>query len=224
MFHILVVEDDKNLRRLMETVLTQNGYHVSCAADGQEALDLLESVYADLIISDIMMPNLDGYSLTRDLRDANYEIPVLMVTAKDSFEDKKKGFASGADDYMVKPINIDEMVLRVGAILRRSKISNEQRISIGDTELNYQTLTISRGGLSLTLPQKEFLLLFKLLSYPKQIFTRRQLMEEIWGPEANTDERTVDVHIKRLREKLHAFNEFEIITIRGIGYKTEIRQ
>lgn len=224
MFHILIVEDDKNLRRLMEAVLTQNGYHVVCAPDGQEALDLLESVYVDLIISDIMMPKLDGYSLARELRNANYEIPILMITAKETFEDKRKGFIAGADDYMVKPIHIDEMVLRVGAILRRSKISNEQRICIGETELNYQTLTIDKGSLSLTLPKKEFLLLFKLLSYPKQIFTRQQLMEEIWGPEAETDERTVDVHIKRLREKLHPFEEFEIVTIRGVGYKSEIKK
>jgi two-component system, OmpR family, response regulator len=223
MFHILIVEDDKNLRRLMDAVLTQNGYHVTCAADGQEALDLLESVFVDLIISDVMMPNMDGYSLVRELRGANYEIPILMVTAKEAFEDKRKGFLAGADDYMVKPINIDEMILRVGAILRRSKISNEQRICIGETELNYQTLTISKGSLSLTLPKKEFLLLFKLLSYPKQIFTRQQLMEEIWGPEADTDERTIDVHIKRLRGKLRNFEAFEIITIRGVGYKSEIK-
>ncbi len=224
MFHILVVEDDKNLRRLMEAVLTQNGYHVVCASDGQDALNLLESVYVDLIISDIMMPRLDGYSLTRELRNANYEIPILMITAKETYEDKREGFIAGADDYMVKPINIDEMVLRVGALLRRSKISNEQRICIGETELNYQTLTISKGNQCLTLPKKEFLLLFKLLSYPKQIFTRQQLMEEIWGPEAETDERTVDVHIKRLRDKLHSFEELEIVTIRGVGYKTEIKK
>lgn len=222
MFHILVVEDDKNLRRLMEAVLTQNGYHVVPASDGQEALDLLESIYVDLIISDIMMPKLDGYSLTRELRNANYEIPILMITAKETYEDKRKGFIAGADDYMVKPINIDEMVLRVGALLRRSKISNEQRICIGETELNYQTLTIHKDNQSLTLPKKEFLLLFKLLSYPRQIFTRQQLMEEIWGPEAETDERTVDVHIKRLRGKLHSFEGFAIVTIRGVGYKSEI--
>lgn len=224
MFHILIVEDDKNLRRLMEAVLTQNGYHVVPASDGQEALDLLESVYVDLIISDIMMPNMDGYTLTRELRDANYDIPVLMITAKETFEDKRKGFLSGADDYMVKPINIDEMILRVGAILRRSRISSEQRICIGEAELDYQSLTIRKGGLSRTLPKKEFHLLFKLLSYPKQIFTRQQLMEEIWGPEAETDERTVDVHIKRLRDKLHSFHEFDIVTIRVVGYKAEIRE
>lgn len=224
MFHIMIVEDDKNLRRLMEAVLIQNGYHVVPASDGQEALDLLESVYVDLIISDIMMPNMDGYTLTRELRDANYTIPVLLITAKETFEDKRKGFLSGADDYMVKPINIDEMILRVGAILRRSKISSEQRICIGEAELDYQSLTVSKGGLSLTLPKKEFHLLFKLLSYPKQIFTRQQLMEEIWGPEADTDERTIDVHIKRLRNRLHSFKEFEIVTIRGVGYKAEIRE
>ena len=224
MFHILIVEDDKNLRRLMEAVLTQNGYHVVPANDGQEALDLLESVYVDLIISDIMMPNMDGYTLTRELRDANYDIPVLLITAKETFEDKRKGFLSGADDYMVKPINIDEMILRVGAILRRSRISSEQRICIGETEVDYQSLTVSKNGLSLTLPKKEFYLLFKLLSYPKQIFTRQQLMEEIWGPEADSDERTIDVHIKRLRVKLHSFNEIDIVTIRGVGYKAEIRE
>jgi len=222
-FHILIVEDDKNLRRLMEAVLTQNGYHVVSAADGKEALDLLESIYVDLIISDIMMPNMDGYALTRELRDANYEIPVLMITAKETFEDKRRGFMAGADDYMVKPINIDEMVLRVGAILRRSKINSEQQISVGDAKLDYRALTVSRENECLTLPKKEFYLLFKLLSYPKQIFTRRQLMEEIWGPEADSDERTVDVHIKRLRERLRAFGEFEIVTIRGVGYKAEIK-
>lgn len=224
MFHILIVEDDKNLRRFMEVVLKQNGYQVSCASDGQEALDLLESIYVDLIISDIMMPNLDGYALARELRDANYSIPILMVTAKETFEDKRKGFIAGADDYMVKPINIDEMVLRVGAILRRSGISSDQKITIGTAELDYQSLTISRGNTSLSLPKKEFLLLFKLLSYPKQIFTRQQLMEEIWGPEAESDERTIDVHIKRIREKLRDFTEFEIVTIRGIGYRAEIKQ
>jgi len=224
MFHILVVEDDKKLRRLMETVLRQNGYRVTCAADGMDALKLLESVYVDLIISDIMMPNLDGYSLTKELRDANYEVPILMVTAKETFEDKRKGFSAGADDFMVKPINMDEMILRVGAILRRSKIANEQRIQIGEIVLDYPALSIYKGAQSLTLPRKEFYLLFKLLSYPRQIFTRQQLMDEIWGPEADTDERTVDVHIKRLREKLHRFSEFEIITIRGVGYKSEIKK
>lgn len=224
MFHIMIVEDDKNLRRLMEAVLTQNGYHAISASDGQEALDLLESTYVDLIISDVMMPNMDGYSLTRQLRDANYTIPVLMVTAKESLEDKRIGFLSGADDYMVKPINTDEMILRVGAILRRSRISSEQRICIGEAVLDYMSLTVSKGSISLTLPKKEFYLLFKLLSYPKQIFTRQQLMEEIWGPEADTDERTIDVHIKRIRDRLHSFQEFDIVTIRGVGYKAEIRE
>jgi DNA-binding response OmpR family regulator len=146
-----------------------------------------------------------------------------MITAKEAFEDKRRGFMAGADDYMVKPINIDEMVLRVGAILRRSKINSEQQISVGDAKLDYRALTVSRGNEYLTLPKKEFYLLFKLLSYPKQIFTRQQLMEEIWGPEADSDERTVDVHIKRLRERLHAYDEFEIVTIRGVGYKAEIK-
>ncbi len=223
MFHILIVEDDKNLKKLMETVLKQNGYLVVCASDGQGALELLESVYVDLIISDIMMPNLDGYSLTKELRDADYNIPILMITARETFEDKRKGFLSGADDYMVKPINMDEMVLRVGALLRRSQIVSEQRICLGEVELDYRSLTINKGNVSIPLPKKEFYLLYKLLSYPKQIFTRQQLMEEIWGPDSDTEERTVDVHIKRLRERLQSFYEFDIVTIRGIGYKAEVK-
>ncbi len=221
MFNILVVEDDKNLRKLMTTVLKQNGYNPLNAANGTEALDIMNTLHVDLIISDIMMPNMDGYALTDELRRANYNLPILMVTAKETFEDKKKGFFMGIDDYMVKPIDIDEMILRVAALLRRSNIINEHRLTIGAVELDYDALTVGRKGNSILLPKKEFYLLFKLLSYPKQIFTRQQLMDEIWGMDAETDERTVDVHIKRLREKFEDFEEFEIVTVRGLGYKAE---
>ncbi|QUH18608.1 response regulator transcription factor [Alkaliphilus sp. B6464] len=221
MVNILVVEDDKNLSKLMTAVLKQNGYNVLNAADGMQALDILDTSHVDLIISDIMMPNMDGYELTDQLRQSNYNLPILMVTAKESFEDKKKGFILGTDDYMVKPIDIDEMILRVAALLRRSRIINENRLTVGEVVLDYDALTINRGTDSIQLPKKEFYLLFKLLSYPKKIFTRQQLMNEIWGMDAEADERTVDVHIKRLREKLADFPEFDIVTVRGLGYKAE---
>lgn len=221
MFRILVVEDDKNLQRLMEAVLKQNGYQVLCAANGEEALELMDHHHIDLMISDIMMPEMDGYELTDSLRRADYQLPILMVTAKESMEDKKRGFMSGTDDYMVKPIDMDEMLLRVAALLRRARIMNEHRITIGKTVLDYDTLTVSRNGQQMTLPNKEFSLLFKLLSYPRQIFTRQQLMDEIWGLEAESDERTVDVHVKRLRERFSEWPDFQILTVRGLGYKAE---
>lgn len=221
MVNILVVEDDKNLQKLMMTVLKQNGYNVLTAKDGIEALKLLETSNVELIICDIMMPNMDGYELTEILRKSNYNMPILMATAKDTFDDKKKGFLMGTDDYMVKPIDIDEMLLRVTALLRRSRIINENHLTIGEVELDYNNLSITKKGETIILPKKEFYLLFKLLSYPKQTFTRQQLMDDIWGMDSEADERTVDVHIKRLREKLTGFEEFEIITVRGLGYKAE---
>ena len=222
MFHILVVEDDKNLRRLMATYLEREGYDVYHAEDGEAALRIMETTHIDLIISDIMMPNMDGYELTEELRRAEYTLPILMVTAKETFEDKKKGFLVGTDDYMVKPIDMDEMLLRVAALLRRANIANEHKLQIGDEiELDYDSLSVRVRGKIHELPKKEFYLLFKLLSYPKKIFTRQQLMDEIWGMDAEADERTVDVHIKRLREKFDDLDEFKIITIRGLGYKAE---
>ncbi|AKL96017.1 heme response regulator HssR [Clostridium aceticum] len=223
MVNILVVEDDKNLQKLMMAILKQQGYHVLNAKDGLEALGILDTTHIDLIISDIMMPNMDGYTLTDALRKSNYNLPILMITAKETLEDKKKGFLVGTDDYMVKPIDMDEMVLRVAALLRRSRIVNESRLIIGEIEFDYNTLTVNRKGNRRVLPKKEFYLLYKLLSYPKQIFTRQQLMDEIWGMEAETDERTVDVHIKRLREKFVDCSEFEIVTVRGLGYKAETK-
>lgn len=224
MVTILVVEDDKNLQKLMATVLKNNGYDVLVGKNGLEALDVIDKKHIDLMISDIMMPDMDGYELVESLRQANYNLPILFVTAKETFEDKKKGFNLGIDDYMVKPIDMDEMILRVEAILRRSKIMNENKLTVGEVVLDYDKLIVEKGKKSIELPKKEFDLLFKLLSYPQQIFTRRQLMDEIWGMDSETDERTVDVHIKRLRDKLEDFNEFEIITVRGLGYKVEIEK
>jgi len=221
MFHVLVVEDSKNIRKLIAARLEQEGYQVFQAEDGEKALQVLDIQQIDLIISDIMMPHMDGYELTRSLREANYNLPILMVTAKESFEDKEKGFLVGTDDYMVKPINMNEMALRVAALLRRAQISNDHKLSLGKVVLDYDTLTLTNKDEIYELPKKEFYLLFKLLSYPKQIFTRQQLMDEIWGMETDIDERTVDSHIKKLRKKFENIEEFKIITIRGLGYKVE---
>ena len=223
MFNILIVEDDKNIRKLMQTVLHQNGYNTFCASDGHEALGIFDKEHIDLMICDIMMPNMDGFELTDSLRSAKFNLPILMVTAKESFADKQKGFLVGTDDYMVKPIDVNEMVLRVQALLRRSKIVNDRKLEIGKVRINYDALAISREDDKQTLPQKEFYLLYKLLSYPDIIFTRLQLMDEIWGMDNESDDRTVDVHIKRLRERFHKYPEFEIVTVWGVGYKAEIK-
>ena len=220
MFSILVAEDDDSLRKLMCAALKQNGYMPYPAVDGEDALDVMERISVDLVISDIMMPRIDGYELVKQLRAARYEMPVLMVTAKDSFTDKQKGFMAGTDDYMVKPINIDEMILRVGALLRRAKMASDHALTVGSCTLNYDALTVTfEGKPPETIPNKEFMLLFKLLSYPNKIFTRRQLLDELWGLESEVDERTVDVHIKRLRERYTPNDDFDIVTVRGLGYK-----
>lgn len=219
MFNILVVDDNPDMRELFCTVLSDNGYNSIPAANGNQALTVMEKEYIDLIIADVMMPGMDGYELTKCLRDANYELPILMVTAKDQFVDIQMGFRTGADDYMVKPINVNELVLRVEALLRRAKISSEKRIVVGSTILDYDALTVTIHGEPKLLPQKEFYLLYKLLSYPNKIFTRQQLMDEIWGMFSETDERTVNTHINRLREKFADCNDFEIVTVRGLGYK-----
>ena len=221
MINILVVDDNDSIRKLMTTYLIRDGYNVLTASDGLVALDILDSEHIDLMIVDIMMPNMDGYTLTKELRTSKYNFPILMVTARESIEDKKKGFMVGTDDYMVKPIDFDEMLLRVTALLRRAKISNEHKIDVGDVTLDYETLSVTTKTEVFLLPKKEFYLLFKLLSYPKKIFTRQDLMDEIWGFDNETDERTVDVHIKRLREKFDILDEFKIITVRGLGYKVE---
>lgn len=219
MFNILVVEDNTDMQELLCTVLTDSGYHCFSASDGMGALEIMEEAYIDLIVADIMMPNMDGYELTRSLRDADYDLPILMVTAKDQFDDMQRGFRAGTDDYMIKPINVKELVLRVEALLRRAKISSEKKIVIGSTVLDYDALTVTLHGKESILPQKEFYLLYKLLSYPNKIFTRQQLMDEIWGMFSETDERTVNTHINRLRDKFSDCNDFEIVTVRGLGYK-----
>ncbi len=219
MFNILVVEDNLNTRKLMEDVLLDERYTPLLAANGQEALDILEHQHIDLMITDIMMPGMDGYTLTEQLRDAGYDFPILMATAKDTIKDKRKGFIVGTDDYMVKPIDEEELILRVKALLRRAKIVNERKVIVGKVTLNYDSLTVSRESERITLPQKEFMLLYKLLSYPDIIFTRMQLMDEIWGFDSQTDEHTVSVHIGRLRERFDTWPEFEIVTVRGLGYK-----
>ena len=219
MFHILVVEDNDNTRKLMQAVLSQNGYEPILARDGIEALEVLDRKHVDLIVLDIMMPRMDGYEFTETLRASGCELPILMVTAKEKPADKHKGFQIGTDDYMVKPVDEEEMLLRIAALLRRSRIVNEHRLEIGSTVLDYDSLTVNCGGRTLELPKKEFMLLFKLLSYQNKIFTRRQLMDEIWDMDSESDERTVDVHINRLRDHFRGNDDFEIVTVRGLGYK-----
>lgn len=224
MINILVVEDNEQLRKLMVIHLSRAGYNVFESGNGVEALKVLEDVAIHLIIADIMMPKMDGYELTGELRSAKITIPVLMVTAKETLEDKRKGFKTGADDYMVKPIDFEEMLLRVEALLRRSNLSGEHILAAGASALDSETLMVNTDTQSITLPQKEFYLLHMLLSYPKKIFTRQSLMDEIWGYESETDPRTVDVHIKRLREKFLNSEDFEIETVRGLGYKAVIKR
>ena len=219
MFRILGVEDDAELRELFRQVLGKNGYQAVGAADGVQALDALDNDYYDLIISDVMMPVMDGYELVRQLREAGITIPVLMITAKDGFDDMRTGFLSGTDDYMVKPVNVNEMVLRVGALLRRAQMIAERRQTLGRTVLECDSYTATRDGVSIALPQKEFLLLYKMASFPGTIFTRQQLMDEIWGYGSETDAHTVDVHIGRLRDRFRDNPDFRIVTMRGVGYK-----
>lgn len=219
MFKILIAEDDRELRQLFQHVLTKNGYAVTGVSNGEEAMDAIDAGYYDLIISDIMMLKMDGYQLVRALREAGLTIPVMMITAKDAFDDMRMGFLSGSDDYMVKPVNVNEMVLRVGALLRRAQLANERRQVIGNTVLECDSLSVHSGKETMTLPQKEFMLLYKMVSFPGRIFTRQQLMDDIWGYSSETDTHTVDVHIGRLRERFRDNPDFKIVTMRGVGYK-----
>jgi len=219
MFRILIAEDDSELQQLSGRVLTRIGFTAIGVNDGLEALQTLEHESIDLIVSDIMMPRMDGYRLVRALREGGSAIPVLMITARDGFSDMQSGFLAGADDYLVKPINVNELVLRIHALLRRAKMVAERRQIMGQTVFDFDSFTVRRNASETVLPQKEFLLLYKLVSSPSHIFTRQQLMDDIWGMDSQTEARTIDVHINRLRERFRENPDFEIITVRGIGYK-----
>ncbi len=224
MLQILIVDDDKNIRRYLSAVLSDAGYTTSCADCAQMALDIMENVKIDLIVLDIMMPDMDGYSFAKLLRDCNNDIPILMLSAKQLPEDVKKGFLSGTDDYMTKPVDEAVMLLRIKALLRRAKIIYDHRLTIGSTIIDHDTMTVTMKGSSQILPQKEFQLLYKLLSYPNKIFTRMQLMEDIWGPASDSTEATVSVHINRLRKRFETCTDFSIVTIRGLGYKAQVEE
>ena len=219
MLKILIVEDDRELRQLFTHILTRQGYSVTGVGDGLEALRSIEGDYFDLIISDVMMPGMDGFELAESLRSSGIMTPILMITARDSFDDMRRGFISGTDDYMIKPINVNEMVLRVGALLRRAQMINDRRQVIGSTVMECDSLTVVSADKSEVLPQKEFMLLYKMAAFPGKIFTRQQLMDEIWGYDSESDTHTVDVHIGRLRERFRDSSDFKIVTIRGVGYK-----
>lgn len=219
MFNILVVDDQAHIRRLYEYTLEKNGYHPYTAGDGEEALRLMDSTHIDLVILDLMMPTMDGYTFLKTMRGSGSSIPVLIITARDSAEDIRRSFTLGTDDYMVKPVDEVEMILRVRALLRRAKISEEQRITIGGTTLIYDSFTIIQNGVESQMPKKEFQILFKLLSFPNKTFTRSSLMEEFWDMDSESEARTVDVHINRLRDRLKDNKDIQIVTVRGLGYK-----
>ena len=219
MFRVLVVEDDSNIRKLMCAVLRQSGFEPLQAKDGQGALDIFEKEHIDLVVLDLMMPKMDGYELAKILRQTWESLPILMVTARLGRQDKYDGFKAGIDDYMTKPVDEQELILRIKALLRRFQIANEQKLTFGEVTLDYKTMLVKKGNKQISLPQKEFQLLFKLLSHPGTIFTRLQLMDEIWGLESDTSDHSLNVHINRLRERLHDWSDFEIITVRGLGYK-----
>lgn len=222
MFRILIAEDDAELNQLFRHVLIKNGYTVKGVSNGKEALDALDREYFDLIISDIMMPVMDGYELVRALREAGNRVSVLMITAKVAFDDMRQGFLLGTDDYMVKPVNVNEMVLRVGALLRRAQMISERRQVLGGTVLECDSFTVVTEEESVVLPQKEFMLLYKMASFPGKIFTRQQLMDDIWGYDSDSDAHTVEVHISRLRERFRDNPDFKIVTMRGVGYKVAV--
>lgn len=219
MFNILVVEDNLDLRELFVTTINNAGYRAFGATDGLDALNLMDNTHIDLIVADIMMPKMSGYELTKELRSLGNSIPILMVTAKDDYDSLQKGFSFGADDYMIKPVNVNELLLRIQALLRRARINSEKKIVIGSTIIDYESMTVKYNDDDIVLPLKEFNLLFKLLSFPGKIFTRQQLMDEIWGMDSETDDRTINTHINRLRDRFSNNQDFEIVTIRGLGYK-----
>lgn len=219
MFRILVAEDDKNTSRLLCAILKRSGYETITAENGEDALDKLDQYQIDLLLCDVMMPKMDGFALTREIRRTDTQLPILMVTAKSLPEDKRNGFLVGTDDYMTKPVDKEEMLLRIKALLRRARIVSERKITVGAAELDYDTHSVRRGSEVQILPPKEFYLLYKLLAYPERTFTRLQLLDEIWGMDSESDERTVNVHINRLRNRFGGWPEFEIQTVRGLGYR-----
>ncbi len=219
MFRILVVEDDADLRELFCRTLVKNDFIALPAENADRALEIIDTEYVDLIISDVMMPGMDGFELTKELREARIDVPVLIITAKSDITDKQEGFGAGADDYMVKPVDLKEMIMRVTALLRRAKSASEKKLSFGSFVLEYGTWTVTDASGSQVLPQKEFQLLYKLLSYPGQIFTRQQILDDIWGIEEDVDPHTLDVHISRLRERFRDNPDFRIVTLRGLGYR-----
>ena len=222
MFQILVVDDDRHVCRYLCTVLSDAGYEPRSAASAKEALRIMEKYPVDLMILDVTIPGMDGYAFTKLLRDCHNDIPILMLSSKYIPDCIKKGFLVGTDDYMTKPVDEEELLLRIRALLRREKIISERRLIVGHCELDYDTLTVTTGKYSQILPQKEFYLLYKLLSYPNQIFTRIQLLEDIWGPSTESMESTISVHINRLRKRFENCDDFTIVTIRGLGYKAQI--
>ena len=219
MFHVLVIDDDRSTRRLMQEVLTADGYSVLTAENGEDALRVMETEHVDLAVLDLMMPKMDGYAFTRALREVQNSLPILMVSAKQAPASRKEGFIAGIDDYMTKPVDEEEMLLRIKALLRRARIASERRIEIGEVCINYDERTVTRGEETVTLPHKEFLLLYKLLSYPGRVFTRIQIMDEVWGIQSETGWETITVHINRLRKRFGDYPEFDIVSVRGLGYK-----
>lgn len=221
---ILIIDDDKNTRYYLNAVLSSAGYESFTASSAQEALNLIKKTSFHLLIVDIMMPGMDGCEFTRLLRDCRYDLPVLMLSARQLPEDIRQGFLSGTDDYMTKPADSEELLLRIRALLRRARIASDHRLTIGSTELNCDAMTVRQGSELITLPLKEFQLLYKLLSYPDKIFTRIQLLDDIWGPSTESMDSTVSVHINRLRNRFRDNPDFQIITVRGLGYKAQIRR
>jgi Response regulators consisting of a CheY-like receiver domain and a winged-helix DNA-binding domain len=219
MIRILVVDDEKYTRGLMKAVLESEKYTVLLASDGSAALELLSQEQVDLAIVDIMMPKMDGYELAEELRKGYELLPILMVSAKKMPESRKKGYLVGIDDYMTKPVDMEELLLHIRALLRRAKIASERRMAIGEIVLDYDEMSVTWKGEKQTLPQKEFLLLYKLLSYPDRVFTRIQLMDEIWGADSDSGLETITVHVNRLRKRFESCPEFELVNVRGLGYK-----
>ena len=220
MYNVLVVEDEVNILKLMNIRLTKSGFNVFTAENGAIALDVVSKAEIDLIIADVMMPVMDGFEFVERLRAEGKNIPVIFVTAKETLEDKKTGFNLGADDYMVKPIDHEELVLRINALLKRADIRKEKKIVIGTCTVDYESLSVYNDkGYVVQLSKKEFLILYKLLTYPERIFTKTQLMDEFWGYESDSFSDTVKVHINRIRNKIANFPEIDVVTVRGLGYR-----